>query len=165
MKEIYTRRSIRHFTDEKISNEDLIKVIKAGMNAPTGKNRQAWQFYIITDKEKIAGLKEIGRFWQPLSEAPQVILVCGDMSIFDQPYYHFINCAAAMQNMLLVTEGLGYGACWLGIAPDLHDCEKVRDYLNLPPEHLPIAMIAFGHKAQQKEPNDRFLADKIHYIE
>lgn len=164
MREIFSRRSIRQFTDEKISKEDLMHIIKAGMNAPSGKNRQPWQFYILKNPEKIDALKSIGRFWQPLESAPQVIIICGDLGIFSDPYYHFINCAAAVQNMLLTIEEMGYGACWLGIAPNLNDCDKVRSLLALPREHLPIFMVALGGKSKEKSANDRFLDERIHLL-
>ena len=163
MKEIYTRRSIRNYTGEAISKEVLREVLKAGMNAPSGKNTQPWHFFVVNDGDLIESLLGVSPYWSPLKKAGQGIIVCGDLDISADPYYNFVDASAATQNILLQAEALGYGTCWLGIAPSLEKAQKVRELMNMPKNLLPVNLIAIGVKNEQKEPNDRFLEDRIHY--
>lgn len=56
---IYKRHSIRRFTDEDVSNDDIKKIIEAATYAPSGKNLQRWHFIIIKDKDKINDISNI----------------------------------------------------------------------------------------------------------
>lgn len=163
MNEIYTRRSIRNFTGEIIPREDLIEIVKSGMNAPSGKNRQAWQFVIFDDKKIIEDMVLFAPNWKPLESAGQGIIVCGDLSINDDPFYNFVDCSAATQNILLKAEEMNYGTCWLGIAPSLDKAEQVRNLLRMPMNYLPVNLVAIGYKNEKKEPNNRFMTERIHF--
>ena len=165
MKEIYTRRSMRKFTGVPVSEDLIHQVIKAGMNAPSGKNLQPWHFYILKNKDLIHRIVAENSVRKPLEAAGFGIMICGDLSITDNPYYQFINCAAATQNMLLEAESLGLAACWLGIAPRVEDCERMRVLCELPEHILPMYMIALGYGEYKKESNDRFLEDRVHLLD
>ncbi len=163
MNEIYTRRSTRNFTGAKISKEDLIEIVKSGMNAPSGKNRQAWQFVIFDDAELIDQMVAFAPNWKPLEGAGQGIIVCGDLTINDDPFYNFVDCSAATQNILLKAEEMQYGTCWLGIAPSLEKAEQVRKLFNMPASFLPVNLIAIGMKNEKKESNNRYLSERVHF--
>ena len=163
MEEIYTRRSIRKYTGESIDNEQIKEIIKAAMNAPSGMNQQPWQFWVIDDKTIIERLLEISPHWKPLASAGQGIVVCGDLSINDDPQYLFIDGAAATQNILLQAEAMGYGTCWLGVAPGQERIEGIRAVLDMPDNHIPVSLIALGVKDEKKDVNNRFLSGRIHY--
>jgi len=165
MNEIYTRRSMRKFTGEPVSDELVRTVIKAGMNAPSGKNLQPWHFYVLKSRDLIEKIVADGNFRQPLAAAGFGIMVCGDRSIADNPTYLFINCAAATQNILLEAESQGLASCWLGIAPKLEDCERMRSLCGLPEHILPVYFVALGYGEYKKDPNDRFLEDRIHVLD
>ncbi len=164
MNEIFTRRSVRKYTGELIDEEQIKEIIKAGMNAPSGKNQQPWQFWVFDDKALIDSLVEISPQWKPLVSAGQGIVVCGDLSINDDPEYLFIDAAAAAQNILLQAEAMGYGACWLGVAPGQDRIDGVLSVLNLPENHLPVTLIAIGFKDEKKDINNRFLSGRIHFL-
>ena len=51
MKEIYERRSIRKYTDKEISNENVKKLLKAGMNAPSAHNKKPYDIVVVKNKE------------------------------------------------------------------------------------------------------------------
>ena len=51
VEEIYTRTSVRDFLEKDVSNELILKIIKAGMQSPSAKNQQPWEFYIVKNKE------------------------------------------------------------------------------------------------------------------
>ena len=164
MKEIFTRRSIRKYTGESIDDEQLREIIKAGMNAPSGMNQQPWQFWVIDDKAIIDQLLAISPHWKPLASAGQGLVVCGDLSINNDPQYLFVDGAAATQNILLQAESMGYGTCWLGVAPGQERIDGIRSVLDLPEYHLPVSLIALGVKDEKKDVNNRFMSERIHYV-
>jgi nitroreductase len=162
MDEIYTRRSTRRYTGESVPTQTIRELIKAGMNAPSGQDRQPWQFVIVADLSIMKKMVEYNPHWAPLLAAGQGIVVCGDLTINADPFYNFVDCSAATQNILLQAESMGYGTCWLGVAPSLQRAEAVRGFLNMPEHFLPVTLIAVGVKDETKEPNNRFLEDRIH---
>ena len=56
LKELYERQSIRHFTNQKVEEEKIEKLLRAAMNAPTARNRQDWRFLVIRNKARAAAL-------------------------------------------------------------------------------------------------------------
>ena len=163
MKEIYTRRSIRSYQEEKLPMDDLIKLAKAAMNAPSGMNTQPWQIVIIDDPELIGELVDYNKGWTPLIKAGQGMLLCGDLSKNPDPNYLCIDIGAATQTVLLEAESMGYGTCWLGIGPREERTTAVKKIFNLPENFQPISMVAVGVKNEQPEPNNRFLEERIFF--
>lgn len=56
---IYKRKSVRKYTENIVSKNDLIKILKAATHAPSGKNLQNWHFVVVRNKEKIQELAVI----------------------------------------------------------------------------------------------------------
>ncbi|MCL1802892.1 MAG: nitroreductase family protein [Eubacteriaceae bacterium] len=163
MNEIFERRSIRSYTGQKVSPEDMLKLAKAAMNAANGRGTKPWQIVIINDEELIARLVEYNRGWMPLKNAGCGMLLCGDTDKNPDPYYLDIDIAASTQNVLLYAHSIGLGTCWLGVAPVSERVEKVKELFNLPANFHPVSMCSVGYAAEAAEPNDRFLEDRIHY--
>ena len=105
-KAITTRRSIRAFTDQEIPREDLIAIVDAGRLAPTGSNRQPWDFVVITEPETIA---EIAKAAEWIGQAKAIIAIVLDEF---SPVWKDDGCSAAT-TMLLKIVDLGYGATWV----------------------------------------------------
>lgn len=115
---IKKRRSIRIFTGQKVSQTDLLKIIEAGIWAPSGCNNQELRFLIL-DKPK--DLPEIGKFKPFFFGVSAYILVLCDMSLPKSPSLYspkrvgrllpYLDAGLALQNMALVAEGLGLGSC------------------------------------------------------
>ena len=59
MNSIFHRISVRKFEDRPIEKEKIVQVLKAGMQAPSACNQQPWEFYVVTDKEKIQKMKDV----------------------------------------------------------------------------------------------------------
>ena len=142
---IKTRRSIRRFTDEPVSDEFLNKVIEAGTWAPSGKNNQPWKFAIIKDKDLKEQVSELTHYAKCVLSANALIAVFLDNSAS----YHTIKDAQAigscLQNMLLTIHDEGLGAVWLGEI--LKNGDKVRELVNGPEGLELMAVIALGHPA------------------
>lgn len=152
LENIMTRTSIREYTQEKINEEQINKLLKAGMAAPSSGNKQPWCFVVIDDmktKEEITA--NIGPA-QPAAKAPLVIVVCADTTKTfngDAHDYWIEDCSAVTENILLAAHGMGLGAVWLGVYPQMKRCEFLRRLLSLPKHVIPLGMVAIGHPAEQ----------------
>lgn len=160
---ILTRRSIRKFTSETIDNEIQKKLLQAGMQAPSARNTQAWQFVIIDDRQILRGISNFHPYADMLKKAPLAIAVCGDFQLEESVDYLALNCAAATENILLAAHSFGLGAVWLAIHPRKQRIKDLRNLLDLPEDIIPISLVAVGHPKESKGLADRFNPEKIHH--
>jgi nitroreductase len=150
---IYTRRSVRQYTEEPVGREHLVEMIKAGTWAPSGLNNQPWRFAIVGDRElriKIAGLTKYRRI---IEDAPALAAVFVDRDAMYHEVKDHQAMGACIQNMLLAAHALGLGAVWLGEI--LKNAEKVRELLELPENLELMAVVAVGHPANRKQVSSR----------
>ncbi|MFA9437029.1 MAG: nitroreductase family protein [Candidatus Bathyarchaeota archaeon] len=159
---ILARRSIRKYTSELVTDEDIKKLLEAAMAAPTGGNRKPWHFIIIKERETLDRLAVRHPYGKMLTEAPLCIAVCGDPSLTPLPR-NFIpqDCSAATMNILHAAVALGLGAVWIGLALDEH-YDMARSLLGIPEDIVPHNLIAIGHPAEQKEPRTQYDETRVH---
>jgi nitroreductase len=162
MEAIFSRRSIRQYTDEPLTDDHIVTLLKAGMSAPSAADRQPWQFVVINDRNTLIQITSFHQYSLMLQQAPTAILICGDTEKAYERGYLYLDCAAATQNILLAAHALGLGAVWLGIYPGEKRMSAIRGLLGLPQNIEPIALVAVGHPAEKKPPEDRFDAAKVH---
>ncbi|BBD08995.1 nitroreductase family protein [Desulfovibrio ferrophilus] len=160
---IHTRRSIRKFTDQPVDEAQVTQLLQAAMSAPSAGNAQPWQFVVIEDRQTLSKIPEFHPYAAMCRQAPLAILVCGDTSLEKYPGYWVQDCSAAVQNILLAVHGLGLGAVWTGIYPDLPRVEGMRNLLGLPEQIQPLALIPIGHPDQPSGKVDRFRPERIHH--
>jgi nitroreductase len=159
---IYNRKSVRSYTTQPISPEDIQTLLKAGMSAPTAKNIQPWEFIVIDDRaaldllatEGLPGCKAI------LKQAPLAIVVCGDTVSSSR---WSLDCSAATENILLAAEALDLGAVWLAAYPWRDRIDRVINVTGIPPHVLPLAVVAVGHPQGEFIPKDKYKESKIHW--
>lgn len=150
---IYNRRSIRDYTDEAVSKEDLYEIIRAGVWAPSGLNNQPWRFVVIRDKEVSGQLAEQTHYGQIVRSAAALIAVYLDETVMYDPVKDHQAAGACIQNMLLATEALGLGAVWLGQI--LKNKKQVNAILELG-DHLDLmAVLAIGYPAHRDQKSTR----------
>ena len=112
------RRSIRSFTDKKVSKEQIDLLLHAAMSGPSACNKKPWKFYVITNEEKLSELKKATRFSN--FNAPLAIVVCGNLKKalpLNLSSYWIQDCSAATENILLQATDLGLGSLWCGVHP------------------------------------------------
>ena len=160
---IMTRASIRKFTGELISDEQLDTILRVGFQAPSAHNYQPWEFIVLRDKEKIKLIKEFHGHAKMAEDAGTIIVVCGDTTRQTNRGFLISDTSAAIQNMLLAAHGLGLGAVWCGIYDINEYIVNISKILNLPNHILPIGMVVVGNKAKERIPQDRYDENKIHY--
>ncbi|MGC9347961.1 MAG: nitroreductase family protein [Anaerolineae bacterium] len=157
---LFTRRSIRLYTDEPVSEDDVKTILEAGMNAPSANNRQPWHFIVVDEREKLNGIMEVHPYSKMLAQAPMAIVVCGDTQVSSS--YFQQDCAAAIENMLLAARALDLGTVWLGVYPRKDRVAGVRELFGIPDHVAPLAVVALGHPAEDKGRVDRWSEEKVH---
>jgi nitroreductase len=159
---LLSRRSIRKYTGEKIDEEAILSVIKAGMYAPSANNTRPWHFIVVNDRKTIEGIMRVHPYSSMLSEASHAIVVCGDDTLQNGPGYYPLDCSSATQNLLLAAHALGYGAVWLGVEPKPDRIKAISELFGLPPHIHPVSIVSVGVpvKLPEKIP-DRFEPGKI----
>ena len=165
---IMTRTSIRQYTDEPVSKENIETLLRAGMAAPTAVNRQPWHFVVINSKEKLAELAGDGPRGGMLKKAALAIVVCGNMdkALPGQGQGFWVqDCSAATENILLAANALGLGAVWTGVYPDENRAASVAKVLKLPQSFIPLCTIVIGHPAEQPQPKDKWKPENVSYNE
>ncbi len=162
MEAIFTRRSIRKYTKQPVSDEVLKKLLEAAMCAPSAGNRQPWCFVVINDRKIMNEIPRYHTYAQMLKEAPVAILVCCDSDL-QLGEFGVEDCSAATQNILLAAHAKGLGAVWLGIYSVEPLVTATKKLLNLPEHIIPISLISIGYPAEQKPQPDRYRADRVHY--
>jgi len=144
---IKDRRSIRKYTPEPVSEEQVTQILEAGRWAPSRGNSQPWKFVVLNDEQirkELADAIPTGKF---LAQAPQGIAVVVNPKSSKHPEQ---EAAAAIQNMLLAAHALGLGTCWISIHGT--DCEeKAKQLLLIPEEELCVSVVSIGHPAEIPE--------------
>ncbi|HZK34123.1 MAG TPA: nitroreductase family protein [Bacillota bacterium] len=159
---ILTRRSIRKFTGQPVTDEQLNTILRAGFHAPSAHNRQPWEFVVIKNKDTFKRIAKMHPYAKMLLEAEVCIIVCGDKDRQSKTGFLIEDCSAAIQNMLLATHGIGLGAVWCGLYPEIRLTRGIKSICMLPVKIVPIGMIVIGHKGEEKKSLDRFDEAKIH---
>jgi len=159
---ILTRRSIRKYSREKITDKQIGIILKAAMYAPSAMNQQPWHFIVIDDREKLNLIMEVHPYSKMLKEAGLAILVCGDERLQLSKGYWVVDCGAATQNLLLAAHGIGLGAVWLGVHPREERKSGIRKIFHLPDHVQPFSLISIGYPAEEKPVPQRFKPERIH---
>ena len=162
MEDIYKRRSIRRYTDKEISDEDMKKILKAGMNAPSAHNLKPYDLIVIKNKETLAKLADTCIYSKMLNEANAAIAVCSKADNKETPHWQ-ADCGAVTENILLEATHLGIGTCWIGGYPDLEKTAKEKEILGIPDNYQLFCLISMGYPAEERKVNDNYYEEKVHY--
>jgi nitroreductase len=151
MDAIRSRRSIRKYKPDPVSDDVLRNVLEAARLAPSWANRQCWRFVVVKDKEKRK--KITMRDWA--AEAPVVIVGCADPTAsgtkFNQQYY-MLDMGIAMEHLMLAATELGLGTCWIG---GQFDEPTVKRVLNIPEGLRVVALTPLGYPDEKPEAKPR----------
>jgi nitroreductase len=159
---ILSRRSIRKYKRQTISDDILQKLLQAAFRAPSAGNQQPWHFVIIDDRKILNVIHTFHPSGKMLMEADKAILVCGDLDLEKFKGYWMIDCAAATENLVLAAHSLGLGACWLGLFPREGRVAGMRKLLHLPSHIIPFSLVSLGYPGEIKSGEDRYKASRVH---
>ena len=160
------RRSVRKFTEEPVSKENIEALLHAAMSGPSACNKKPWEFYVITNEKKLEELKNASKFTKFSSKL--AIVVCGNLSRalpMQMAEYWIQDCSAATENILLRATDLGLGAVWCGIHPQKRAVERVQQMLETGNKIVPLNIIFIGHPAEEPEARDQYEEKRVHYID
>jgi len=152
---IRKRRSIRKYTGDPIPRADLETIIDAGRLAATGSNQQPWDFIVVTEREMIHRLKAASPW---MDKAGAIIAVVMDPS----SRWWVEDGAAAVENMLIASTALGYGACWLE-GYTLPREEEFKELLGIPTEKRLLTLVPIGVPAEWPKKEKKPLEEVIHW--
>ena len=163
MNSIFRRVSIRKYQNKPVEPEKIEALLRAAMQAPSAANQQPWEFYVVTDKEKLRALSEASRYAAMTKDAPVAIVSVYRKDI-PMPMYAEIDLSIAMENLWLEADAQGLGGVWLGIAPLGKRMKAVEEVLDIPDHLRAFAIFPLGYPAEEKKQQDRFDESRIHYI-
>ena len=164
MKELFTRISVRKYTDQPVEAEKIDAILKAAMQAPSAGNQQPWEFYVVTDPEVIAALAKSSPYAGCTAGAQAAIVPCYRTEGIYFPQYAEIDLAISCENLWLETTAQGLGTVMLGIAPLEERMDAVAAILKLPANLKPFAIFPIGYPAEARPQSDRFDKTRIHYV-
>ncbi|MGL5273531.1 MAG: nitroreductase family protein [Phocaeicola sp.] len=164
---IKNRRSTRKFTEQELTQEEVVTLLKAALMSPSSKRTNCWQFIAIDNKETLTALakcKEKGAEF--LKDAALAIVVMGDPLTSDV-WIEDTSIASLM--IQLQAEELGLGSCWIQVrerftAAGMPSDEYVHGLLEIPLQLQVLSIVAIGHKGMERKPfNEENLQwEKIH---
>ncbi len=168
LENIMTRSSVRSYTTQKVEDDKIETLLKAGMAAPTGGNKQPWEFIVVTDRETLDKIPEYAAGAKMITKSQTAIVVCGDTSRCmpgTLVEYWIQDCSAATENILLAAHAMGLGAVWCGAYPnnDQDRVGKMQELLGLPEGVYALSVIVLGYPDSEPTPKDKWDRAKVHY--
>ena len=127
MNSIFVRRSIREFLDKPVENEKIEQILRAGMQAPSAKNQQAWEFIVVTSQEDKEKVSQMSPFSKLAAKAAVLIVLLGNRDKMTVPDKWQQDMGACTQNMLLQIVKEGLGGVWLGVHPAQERIDSLKD--------------------------------------
>jgi nitroreductase len=145
---VKVRKSVRAYESKDIPADVLERILEAGRISPSANNTQPWHFIVIKDAEKRKVLSK--RTWTKfLTEAPVVIVGCGDEKKSED--WYVIDVSIALQTMVLTATSEGIGTCWIGD----FDEDKVKELCKIPERFKVVCLLAMGY------PREKFDLSKV----
>lgn len=149
-----TRRSIRKYTVEEVSKEEILKVIQAALFSPTSNNSKSCEFIVVRDKDLLSKLSNSKPGSSFLKDANLGIIIMGNSSLSD---VWIEDASIAASNIHLISHELGLGSCWIQIrnrnyTDDISAEEYIKNLLNIPKNVHVLAIASIGHSAEKKDP-------------
>jgi len=172
---IMARRSVRKYLDKPVEHEKLEVIVRAGINAPSGMNRQPWIVRVVEDQQLIADVNEVFKrnnseqvardpnFKNMFRNAPNLICVCTPAEGGGE-----LDAGLLGENMMLAAQAMGLGTCCLGgpvrFLNTNADARFFLDRLDIPEGYKLNYILAIGYPDEQPEAKPRD-ASKVKYIQ
>lgn len=175
MEVIKTRRSIRKYLDRPVDDESIVKIIDAGIMAPSGSNTQPWRFIIVKSEEMRKKIAEVSHRQSWMMSAPVFVVcvadlgsrlqdtegVCADEESSIEEVKQIIrDTAFSMDHMVLAAEEMGIGSCIVAWFRQ----QDIKPILNIPEDKYVVSVITLGYKGENPKPRPRKkIQEVLHY--
>lgn len=163
---ILTRVSVRQFADKAVTSAQLTAIVRAAMAAPSGVNKQPWEFIVVDDRALLDELAAALPYAKMTAHAPVAIVVCGnkerflegtDINLWEQ------DCSAASENILLAAHSIGLGGVWTCLYPHEDRIEPVKRILNLNDDLVPFNLIPLGYPFNDHAAMNKWHPERVHF--
>lgn len=161
---IKKRRSVRKYTDDKVSEEQIFEILKTGFYSPSASNRRPWHFIVVRDEEKKSKLAKTHKWSSMVSDASVAIVVCAD----EEEANRWIEDASiATEHMHLKAQELDLGSCWVQVRSEGSKKREdyVSDVLDIPENIRVLCLLPIGYSDEDKSEHDEeeIIEDRIHH--
>ena len=151
LENIKMRKSVRSFKEDAIPENDIKTIVEAGIHAPSGMNRQSFQFTVVENKDKIQKLaaavrKQLGRDENYNFYNPVTLIMLSDEK---ENSNGLADCACALENIFLMAAELNIGSVWINQLKGICDEKEIRsilDEFSIPKNHVVWGMAALGYE-------------------
>ena len=159
------RRSVREFTDQEVSDEQIREILNAAMVAPSGMHKQPWEFIVVKDREMLKKLSTIGVWQKFISNSSVSIVITAKESDSD---LWIQDCSLVAGHIYLESTNQGLGSCWANVkSHDENEGDKeklVRKELGIPHGYRVLCIMAIGYPKREVVPHSdkEFIEKKVH---
>jgi len=162
-----TRRSVRKYTAQEISDDDIKKILSAALLAPSGHSKYPCEFIVVKNRDTLNKMSHCRvNVAKMLEGAACAVVVIADSEKSDTIVE---DCSVAMMNMELEAAALGIGNCWIQVrGRDAEDGTASEDYLrgilNFPANYACQSVLSLGYaeKIPRQRELDKLKFEKIH---
>lgn len=162
---ILGRVSVRRYADRPVDDEQVSALLHAAMSAPSGVNRQPWEFIVVDDPSLLTRMANALPYAKMAAEAPMAIVICGNRERFLEGVDGVLweqDLSAASENLLLAAHALGLGGVWTCLYPHEDRMASVKSILDLPDAFVPFNLIPVGYPLADHAPMDKWHPERVH---
>lgn len=172
---IMQRKSVRSYTDEPIADSVMQTLLRAAVAAPSGMDVRPWHIVVFTDKSNYDTLFAGNFNMEKFKQSSAVFIFCADTTVTRPPRENpqapavtspnpiwRDDMGACVENFLLAVEAYGLGAVWTACYPFHDRMDPICDYLKLPGNIVPYAVVPVGTPAGGEQPKDKWDPSRIH---
>ena len=170
-----SHRSIRKFTDQKISQELLVELVRAGQAAATSSHVQAYTVIHVKDPANRKQIAELAGGQSYVATASDFLVFCADMKrpteasertgakvvrgMTEQLLVASVDAALMAQNVAIAAESEGLGICYIGGIRN--NPQAISDLLRLPDHVYPVFGMCLGYPAHEPDVKPRLPVEAI----
>jgi nitroreductase len=162
---IRARRDVRQFTDRRVADQDLDRILEAGRRSPSSQNWQPWDFVVVTDRAQLTELSRVWRGGGHVARSAATIAVVGPVLADDDRRHASLryDLGQATMSMMIAAADLGIGSGHSAVA----DQELARTVLGFPPDRFCAYLIPLGYPADRplrpiERPDRRPFEEVVH---
>ncbi|MCD6475161.1 MAG: nitroreductase family protein [Anaerolineaceae bacterium] len=161
---IFSRRSVRQYTDEPVSKEIMIDLLKAAMAAPSACNNKPWEYIAITNSAMMDDLRSVMAYGKYNAPAAFVVLYNDALgsSPACSPFWQQ-DLSASVENILIAAAGMNLGTVWLGAHPKEDVVTTLQTLFHIPKSVIPLAVLYVGHPAESVKARTQFEENRVHW--
>lgn len=160
---IFNRQSIRRYLDKAVEQEKIESLLKAGMQAPSAKNQQPWEFLVVQDREQLIKLSKASAYSGMVANCGVAFVLMANLETASSPRFWQQDMAAAAENILLHATELDLGGVWIGIAPNETSMAFISDFFKLPKAIQPFCILSLGYPDEKRAFISRYDSTRVHY--